>query len=144
MIRLTCWHERGQGNHFQVTLHDTELLSLCSHRRAESVGAHCWVKRLQEGGGCGVPTTWLDVTDVRRRWRGFPDTTAVLIEALGRGWRLSDQGHGGRLFCAVEHDPDHRHHQITVSGTPANDGRHARRLARELRVCDSCQPTEQR
>lgn len=83
-----------------------------------------------------MATTWLSADDVRSRWgRGYPETAKALLAALGSGWRLSAQGHGGRLYCPVEHDPLHRRHQFSVNGTPKSDGREARRVGRELRVC---------
>lgn len=84
-----------------------------------------------------TPTVWIDSSDVRHTWSGYPETAAVLRDALRSGWRLSKQGHGGRLYCPIEHDPDHRHHQFSVAGSPRNDGREARRIRTLLRTCDS-------
>lgn len=78
---------------------------------------------------------WFSVSDVQKTWKGYPETSAALQAAMRAGWRLREQGHGGRLYCAYEHDPMHRPHQFSVAHTPKSDGREARRIGTELRKC---------
>lgn len=78
-----------------------------------------------------MPVTDLDIKDIRRRWRGYSDLASFLIELVRLGWRVTPQGHGGRLYCPHGH-PEH---MLSFAGTPRNEGREVRRLKKFVATC---------
>jgi hypothetical protein len=58
------------------------------------------------------------------------ETERVIAEAEARGWRVvHPMGHWGYLYCEAG---DCR---IRISGSPQNDGSHARRIGRLVQKC---------
>lgn len=65
----------------------------------------------------------------RPRHKG-KETEGIIAEAERRGWRvIYPKGHWGYLYC------EHGDCSIRISGTPQNDGSHARRIARQIAQC---------
>lgn len=62
------------------------------------------------------------------------DVRAALKKLVGFGWRLTNQGHWGRVFCPC--GPDCPGAATYVSGSPKAGGKaEARRLERFARKC---------
>lgn len=55
----------------------------------------------------------------------------VLEKWVGRGWKIHKDGHWGKLYCPCEG----RCTTIPVSGSPQNEGSHARRIDRLAARC---------
>lgn len=79
-----------------------------------------------------MPNDWVDKpAAVRRECK--PETAAVVIELMGKGWRVRRQGHKFRLYC-----PCGDGRPLVCNGTPRNDHTHAERLRRQAALCPDC------
>lgn len=61
------------------------------------------------------------------------ETALVVIGAMSAQWRVRALGHGVKILCPCGE------HSLSVGGTPTDDGREAKRVARFIRIC---QPTD--
>ena len=59
------------------------------------------------------------------------EVARALRNATAAGWRLTSGGHWGILWCPCGN------HKMSVSGTPRDAGREARRIGQEVRRCSS-------
>jgi hypothetical protein len=60
------------------------------------------------------------------------EVEAAVEYAESKGWRLRDQGHWGRLYCA---HADRDGCQVGVNGTPRDADVHARQIKRAVDRC---------
>lgn len=75
---------------------------------------------------------WITLADVGRR-EVDPVVYDLLVELIGRGWRLRRQGHKFRVYCPCG---DLRG-MVRIDGTPQNPENHVRRARREAARCPS-------
>ncbi|GHF12379.1 hypothetical protein E5082_03515 [Streptomyces griseoluteus] len=59
------------------------------------------------------------------------DVRRVLEKWVGQGWMLRKEGHWGKLYCPCEAACT----TIPISGSPQNEGAHARRVDRLASRC---------
>lgn len=74
----------------------------------------------------------LEINELRRKYKGYPRTLDVLLEAQRVGWRVRDMGHGVKIFCP---QATRDGCSLSVAGTPRSDDDQAKRLRRVVAGC---------